>query len=541
MISDTLVELSRWQFAATAMYHFLFVPLTLGLSFILAIMESVYVMTGKQIYKDMTKFWGKLFAINFALGVATGITMEFQFGMNWAYYSHYVGDIFGTPLAIEGLMAFFLESTFVGLMFFGWDRLSKVQHLLTTWLVAIGSNLSALWILIANGWMQNPVGTVFNLDTMRLELTSFAAVFFNPVAQVKFVHTVSAGYVTGAMFVLSISSYYLLKGRDLPFARRSFAIASAFGFAAVLSVITLGDESGYELGDVQKTKLAAIEAMWETEPAPASFTLFGFPDDTSMTTRNALHIPWLMGLIATRSVNEEITGIKELIATNDQRIRNGMLAYAALEQLRTGTDNAALREQFQRYQHDLGYGLLLKRYTDQVTDASDAQIAQAARDTIPAVAPLFWAFRLMVGFGFWMLLIFGLAFFFSATRSAYHKRWLQWLALFSLPLPWLSSELGWFVAEFGRQPWTVSGMLPTYLSVSSISVGEVVFSLIGFTLLYGALLVVEMYLMIKYVRLGPSSLGTGRYYHERGTSGAGGLGGGHVIAAQPQQKMDSGV
>ena len=239
------VSLARLQFAMTALYHFLFVPLTLGLSFLLAIMESVYVMTGREIWRDMTRFWGKLFGINFAMGVATGITMEFQFGTNWAYYSHYVGDIFGAPLAIEGLMAFFLESTFVGLFFFGWDRMSKLGHLTVTWLVAIGSNLSALWILIANGWMQNPVGAAFNPDTMRMELTSFWDLLFNPTAQSKFVHTVSAGYVTGAMFMLAISAYYLLNGRHYAFAKRSIIVASAFGLASALSVVVLGDESGY--------------------------------------------------------------------------------------------------------------------------------------------------------------------------------------------------------------------------------------------------------------------------------------------------------
>ncbi|NCO46635.1 MAG: cytochrome bd-I ubiquinol oxidase subunit CydA, partial [Vibrio sp.] len=279
-----VVDLSRLQFALTAMYHFLFVPLTLGMAFLLAIMESLYVMTDKQIYKDMTKFWGKLFGINFALGVATGLTMEFQFGTNWSYYSHYVGDIFGAPLAIEALVAFFLESTFVGLFFFGWDRLSKRQHLGVTWLVALGSNFSALWILIANGWMQNPVGAEFNFETMRMEMVSFAEVVFNPVAQVKFVHTVASGYTTGAMFILGISSYYLLKGRDVAFARRSFAIAASFGMAAILSVIVLGDESGYEVGEVQKVKLAAIEAEWHTEPAPAAFTLFGLPNQDAMHT-----------------------------------------------------------------------------------------------------------------------------------------------------------------------------------------------------------------------------------------------------------------
>jgi len=241
MLDPAMVELSRWQFAITVLYHFIFVPLTLGLTWILVIMESVYVMTGRQIYKDMVRFWGKLFGINFALGVTTGLTMEFQFGTNWAYYSHYVGDVFGAPLAIEGLMAFFLESTFVGMFFLGWERLSKRQHLLVTFLMAIGTNLSALWILIANGWMQNPVGAEFNLDTMRMELTSFADLIFNPVAQVKFIHTVAGGYVAASMFVMGISAWYLLKGRDLAFAKRSFSVAAGFGLASILSVIVLGD------------------------------------------------------------------------------------------------------------------------------------------------------------------------------------------------------------------------------------------------------------------------------------------------------------
>ena len=326
-----VIDLSRLQFAFTAMYHFLFVPLTLGMTFILAIMESVYVMSGKEIYRDMTKFWGKLFGINFALGVTTGIAMEFQFGTNWSYYSHYVGDVFGAPLAIEGLMAFFLESTLVGLFFFGWDRLTKVQHLAVTWLVALGSNLSALWILIANGWMQNPVGAEFNYTTMRMEMQSFAEVIFNPVAQVKFVHTVSAGYVTGAMFVLAISAWYMLKGRDLAFARRSFAIASAFGLAASVSVIVLGDESGYELGDVQRSKLAAVEAEWETHPAPASFTLIGFPNEETQTTEYAIKIPYALGLIATRSLDEQVIGLKDLKEQHRVRITNGIEAYRLLQ------------------------------------------------------------------------------------------------------------------------------------------------------------------------------------------------------------------
>src|ERR1700730_18660364 len=261
MIDLDVVTLSRLQFALTALYHFLFVPLTLGLSMLLVIMEAVYVMTGREIWKQMTKFWGVLFGINFAMGVAPGITMEFQFGTNWAYYSHYVGDVFGVPLAMEGLMAFFLEATFVGLFFFAWDRLSPLQHLIATWALALGTNLSALWILIANGWMQSPVGARFNIDSMRMETRDFMAVMFNPVAQAKFVHTISAGYVTGSVFVLAVSAYYLLRGRHLEFAKRSMTVAASFGLASALSVVVLGDESGYTAGQNQKMKIAAIEAM----------------------------------------------------------------------------------------------------------------------------------------------------------------------------------------------------------------------------------------------------------------------------------------
>ena len=514
MIIEEVVELSRFQFALTAMYHFLFVPLTLGLAFILAIMESLYVMTNKQIYKDMTKFWGKLFGINFALGVSTGLAMEFQFGTNWSYYSHYVGDIFGAPLAIEGLMAFFLESTLVGMFFFGWDRFSKRQHLVVTWLVAIGSNMSALWILIANGWMQNPVGSVFNYETMRMEMVDFGAVVFNPVAQVKFVHTVASGYVAGSMFVLAISSYYILKGRDLPFARRSFAVAASFGMAAILSVIVLGDESGYKIGEVQRVKLAAIEAEWHTEPAPAAFTVVGFPNQETMKTDYAIKIPYAMGIIATRTLDEEVTGIKDLIKDHEVRIRNGMVAYGLLEKLRAGDKSAEVREQFEATKIDLGYGFLLKRYTDKVVDATEEQIKAASYDSIPTVAPMFWSFRIMVAAGVIMLFVFAAAFWQSTRHQIAEKKWVLRAALYSLPLPWIAIEAGWFVSEFGRQPWTISEVLPTFMSASSLTTADLWFSIISITVFYTILLVIEAFLMFKFARLGPSSLKTGRYHFE---------------------------
>ena len=515
MINETLVDLSRLQFAVTALYHFLFVPLTLGLAWILVIIEAVYLMTGKEIYRDMVKFWGKLFGINFALGVTTGLTLEFQFGTNWAYYSHYVGDIFGAPLAIEGLLAFFLESTFIGLFFFGWQRLSKLGHFTATFLMALGSNLSALLILVANGWMQDPVGAAFNYQTMRMEMTDFWAVMFNPTAQAKFVHTLSGGYVTGAVFVLGVSAWYLLKGRDKAFALRSFRIAAAFGFASALSVIVLGDESGYTVTESQQSKLAAMEAMWETEPAPAGLTLFALPDQQTQSNRYEVKIPYVMGIIGTRSLTKEIPGIKEIIAANRQRIVSGQQAVLALEALRRDQSDAEAKATFEQHQADLGFGLLLKKYVADVRDATPTMIDQAAADTIPRVAPMFWSFRLMVGLGLAFLLLFAWALWASARNRVDGNHALLRTALLFIPAPWIACELGWFVAEYGRQPWTIYGVLPTHLSTSTLSVGSILFSLGGFIVFYTGLFIAEMYLMLKYARLGPSSLGTGKYHLER--------------------------
>ena len=498
-----IVELSRLQFALTAMYHFLFVPLTLGLSILLAIMESIYVTTGRTIWRDMVRFWGTLFGINFALGVATGLTMEFEFGTNWAYYAHYVGDIFGAPLAIEGLMAFFLEATFIGLFFFGWNRLSRVQHLFVTCMMALGTNLSALWILIANGWMQNPVGARFNVATMRMEVSDFWAVVFNPVAQAKFVHTVSAGYVTGAMFVLSVSAFYLLRGRYRGIAIRSMTVAASFGLASALSVVVLGDESGYMAGLNQKMKVAAIEAMWHTERAPASFTVVGLPNIETHETDYAIRVPWVLGLIATRSVNTPVDGIDNLVSEAELRIKSGIRAYAAMEALRKNPGDAAARAAFDAHVQDLGYALLLKRYTPAVTNAGEEQIAAAALDTIPPVLPLFFTFRVMVALGFYFIALFGTMFVLASRRMLERHRWLLHVCLWSLPLPWIAAELGWVVAEVGRQPWTIDGVLPTFLSVSSVPAANVWISLAGFVLFYSVLAVVEVFLMLRAIRQGP--------------------------------------
>ncbi|TCT45084.1 cytochrome ubiquinol oxidase subunit I [Martelella mediterranea] len=502
-----IVALSRLQFAMTALYHFLFVPLTLGLSVIVAIMETVYVMTGRRIWRQMTKFWGTLFGINFVLGVSTGIVMEFQFGMNWSYYSHYVGDIFGAPLAIEGLMAFFLEATFVGLFFFGWDRMSKVAHLITAWCVAIGSNFSALWILIANGWMQNPVGSQLNPATMRMEVTNFFEVLTNPVAQAKFVHTVSAGYVTAAVFVLGVSAWYVLKGRHSELAKRSMTVACSFGLAAALSVVVLGDESGYLTTEHQKMKLAAIESMWDTEPAPASFTLFGIPDMQDRETHFAVHIPWVMGLIGTRSLDTPIEGINQLVEQGKTRIENGIIAYDALVKVRenmgTGVADTADQQRLEQYGNDLGYAYLLKRWVDDPRDATPAQIDMAANSLVPDVPILFWTFRIMVACGFLFIAVMGAFFYLSARRRLDHYPWLLKLAVWIIPLPWIAAECGWIVAEFGRQPWIIEGILPTAAAVSSLGASTVLLTIVAFVAIYTVLFIVEMGLMLAAIRKGP--------------------------------------
>jgi cytochrome d ubiquinol oxidase subunit I len=428
--------------------------------------------------------------------------MEFEFGTNWAYYAHYVGDIFGAPLAIEGLMAFFLEATMVGLMFFGWDRLSRVQHLAVTFLTALGTNLSALWILIANGWMQNPAGASFNPATMRMEVTDFGAVLFNPVAQAKFVHTVSAGYVCAATFVMGVSALYLLQGRWTNVARRSMMVAAAFGLASALSVVVLGDESGYTLTDNQKMKLAAIEAMWKTEPAPAAITLVGLPDVAARETHYAIRVPWVMGLIGTRSLTGQIDGIEELVLRADARIHSGLVAYDAVETLKHDPANVPARAAFEAHKRDIGFAMLLKRYVADPRKADDATILKAANDTIPNVPVMFFLFRGMAALGFGFIAFFAMAFW-CASSCQFSKPWFLRLAVLMMPLPWLAIESGWVLAEIGRQPWAVDGVLPTFLGASSLTVPQIWTTIIGFTALYGTLAVIEVRLMIATIRKGP--------------------------------------
>jgi cytochrome d ubiquinol oxidase subunit I len=369
-------------------------------------------------------------------------------------------------------------------------------------MVALGSNLSALWILIANGWMQHPVGAVFNFKTMRMEVTNFAEVLFNPVAQAKFVHTISAGYVTGSVFVLAISAFYLLKNRSFELAKRSMIVASAFGLASALSVVVLGDESGYLANLHQRMKIAAIEGMWETEPAPAGFNIIGFPNQAAGVTNYNIKVPYVLGLIGTRSISKPILGINDIVKITETDIVTGIKAYDALQKLMIDPNSQEDKVILEANSEYLGYALLLKRYTDDVTNATPEQIHAAALSTVPHVATLFWSFRLMVACGFFFILLFWLAFIFAAKQK-FNVRWFLWMAFLSFPLPWVAAELGWVVAEVGRQPWIIEGILPTFLGASSHTSGEVFTSIAAFVLLYSLMAIVEVYLMIKYIRLGP--------------------------------------
>lgn len=509
LINPAVVDLSRFQFALTALYHFMFVPLTLGLTFMLAAMETVYVVTGRQIYKDMAQFWGKLFGINFAIGVATGITMEFEFGTNWSMYSHFFGDMFGTPLAIEGLMAFFMESTFVGLMFFGWDRLSKQAHLAVTYLVALGSNLSALWILVANASMNLPDGAHFDPDTMRMQFDSFVKVVFNPDAQAKFVHTSVAGYVCASMFVMGISAFYILRGRNRQFAARSFRMAALFGIFSTIAVITLGDVLGRLDYEHQPTKIAAIEGLWHTSKPPFEpWLAFALPDDARQENHLEIGVPFVLTPLVAHSFATPITGMRELEEQAGPRIASGIEALGALHRYSEthGADDLAI---FRRHEADMGFGFLAMRHApDQdVTKIAPEDLPKVIDETRPDILPnvfvTFWSFRIMVFLSLWFFTVFALSAYASLRNRLERNPLLLKLCVWSIPLPVLATEFGWITAEAGRQPWTVFDRLPTFLSASSHMVGYMIFSLAGFALLYSIFIAAELFLMFKFARLGP--------------------------------------
>ncbi len=497
-----VVDLSRLQFAMTALYHFLFVPLTLGLAVILAIMETVWIMTGRPIWRDMVKFWGTLFGINFAMGVATGITMEFQFGTNWAYYAHYVGDVFGAPLAIEGLMAFFLEATMVGLFFFGWKRLSRIQHWVVTCLLALGTNLSAvdphrqcLDAISGRRAVQFRDHAHGGVGLRRRRPQPGRAGEIRSHGERRLCHRLDLRH--GDLGVVPVEKP--APGARAPLARRRLELRPClrpFSGRPRRRERLHGEPEPEDEGRGHR-------AMWETEPAPASFTAIGIPDQKAHVTRYAVKVPWLLGLIATRSVDQEVPGIADLVVRAKERIKSGIIAFAAVQSLRANPNDSAARENYEAHIKDMGYALLLKRYAPNVVDATPEQIERASWDTVPSVAPIFWSFRIMAGIGFFFIALFAWAFVLSSLRRFEKSKLFLRVALFSLPLPWIAAELGWYIAETGRQPWTIDGILPTFLSVSSVSATNVWLSLSAFVIFYSILAVVDVVLMLRAIRTGP--------------------------------------
>jgi cytochrome d ubiquinol oxidase subunit I len=501
----SMVNWARAQFALTAMYHWIFVPLTLGLSFLLAFFETLYVKTGNEEWKRITKFWMTLFGINFAIGVATGIILEFEFGTNWSNYSWMVGDIFGAPLAAEGIFAFFIEATFFAVMFFGWDRVSKNTHLFATWMVAIGSNLSALWILVANGWMQYPVGMAFNADKARFEMQNFWEILFSPVAISKFTHATTSSFQVAALFVVGISSWYLLKGRHRAMAKKSIIVASVFGLLASGFVGFTGDEAAYTNARVQPMKLAAFEGLYEGEKN-AGLVAMGVlnPDKQPGDDRDPFlvefKVPGLLSLLANRQPGSFVPGINDLVYGNQEhnivgaaeKIEQGKIAIELLAQYKAAKkagDEATAKmalANFDHYQEYMGYGYLNK-----------------PEEAVPPVGLTFYSFHIMVALGTFFPLLFLVFLFFAFKDRLYDKKWLQQLGVTSIFLGYVATQAGWVVAEVGRQPWAIQGLLPVTVARSNLTAGTVQTTFFMFLLLFTILLIAEIKIMLKQIHIGP--------------------------------------
>ncbi|GHS91846.1 cytochrome d ubiquinol oxidase subunit I [Bacteroidia bacterium] len=510
-IDVSLIDWSRAQFALTAMYHWLFVPLTLGLGVIMALMETIYYRTGDLKWKRTTKFWMKLFGINFAVGVATGIILEFEFGANWSNYSWFVGDIFGAPLAIEGIFAFFIEATFIAVMFFGWNKVSKGFHLASTWLVLFGATLSALWILVANAWMQYPVGMEFNPDIVRNEMNDFWALVFSPVAINKFFHTVLSGWMLGAAFVVGVSAWFLLKKRDTAFAIDSIKVATLVGIIGILLSIWTGDGSAYQVAQKQPMKFAAMEGLYE---GGNGIGLVGvgvltpgkeYGDDKEPFVFR-MEFPKMLSFLSTRDLNGYVPGINNLIeggydtpegkaVSMKEKMEKGKIAQSALQHYREakkdGNETLAadakktLDENFKYF----GYG-----YFD------------SPKDAIPDIPLVFYSFRIMVILAAFFLLLFVLVWFFTYKKKLESMKWLQWICLLSIPLAYIASQAGWIVAEVGRQPWAIQDILPVQAAISDIDTGSVKLTFFIFLVLFTVLLIAEIGILVKQIRKGPETI-----------------------------------
>jgi cytochrome bd ubiquinol oxidase subunit I len=512
-IDLSLVDWSRAQFALTAIYHWLFVPLTLGLSFIIAIMESLYVKTCKEEWKRITRFWMTLFGINFAIGVATGIILEFEFGTNWSNYSWFVGDIFGAPLAIEGILAFFLESTFVAVMFFGWNKVTKKFHLISTWLVAIGANLSALWILVANGWMQNPVGMIFNPDTARNEMVSFWEVLFNDVAVTKFLHTISSGFLVASMFVLGISSWYLLQKREMILAKKSILIAGIFGLLSSLLVAYTGDNSARTLAVAQPMKFASFEALYEGKQNAGLVALGILKKSEKKIGEKAVNdfafrveIPGFLSVMTKGDKNAFVPGVYDLINGNTsqgilsvtEKIERGKKARDLLVEFKAAKKNNEIQKA------DGISGMFRdKKFIDNYFRYFGYAFLQKPEDAVPSVKISFYSFHFMVILGFYFILVFAMALYFLYNGTLVVKKWFLRIALGSILLPYVAGELGWVLAEMGRQPWIIQDLMPVSAAVSNISMGSVITTFILFAVLFTVLLIAEVSIMIRQIKLGP--------------------------------------
>ncbi len=508
MVDLNMVDWARAQFALTAMYHWVFVPLTLGLSCLCAFYETIYIRTGKEEWKNIAKFWMTLFGINFAIGVATGIIMEFEFGTNWSNYSWMVGDIFGAPLAVEGIVAFFIEATFFAVMFFGWDRVSKKFHLFSTWMVAVGSNLSALWILVANGWMQYPTGMAFNPDTARFEMQNFWDVLFSPVAMAKFTHTTSTSFIVASLFVIAVSSWYLLKGRHVEMAKKSIMVATIFGVLSTVLAGWTGDTSAYGNALTQPMKLAAYEGLYNGQ-TKAGLVVFGIPNtdkkagDSQESFHFAIKMPGLLGLVATRKSNGFVPGINDLVFGNSkqgivgvkEKMEKGKAAIASLAEYKAAwkagdsqTAGISLAK-FNTNKKFLGYGYL-----------------ENPEQSVPPVGTVFYSFHIMIILAVFFLLIF-ILFLVAAFRGTIAgKRWLLSLGVSSFFLAMIASQAGWIVAEVGRQPWAIQGILPVNVATTNISAGNVKATFFMFLIALTILLIAEIKIMLKQIHIGPEGL-----------------------------------
>ena len=492
MVENALVDWSRAQFALTAGYHWIFVPLTLGLAVIMASMETLYVIKKDEFWKRTAKFWMKLFAINFAVGIATGIILEFEFGTNWSNYSWFVGDIFGAPLAIEGMLAFFMEATFFAIMFFGWDKVSKKTHLTATWLTGIGASISAIWILIANSWMQHPVGMEFNPDTVRHEMVDFWALVLNPVAIVKFFHSVFSGWMTGSIFVIGISCWYLLKKRETRFALASIRVAACVGIIGTFVLMLSGDGSGVQAAKYQPMKLAAAEGLEEGgEGAPFSIV-------------PGVEIPKMLSILATHDIDGYVPGINNILEGYTDS--DGVTHLSAEEMIARGkTALNAFREYRTLKDTDPEKAALARKVLEENIDYFGYGYIDSPEELIPPVNLIYWAFRVMVGFGGFLLLLMIVVLWAEWRGKLANMKWLQWVALWSIPLVYLAGQAGWIVAEVGRQPWVIQGLLPTKAAVSSVSVGAVQTTFFLFVAIFTLFLAIEIRIMLKAIKKGPET------------------------------------